>query len=463
MGSSIAREELGIKRNSSRIILNCRYFKGSKKTTSLLKNLVKYISTREGVEKDYVSSKNDDKPATKKQIKLLKDLEYNFGLAYDLYEFEDFQREKTQKSASELISVIIDNNLNRILLTKEHLVKYVAKRPRVDKKEVSEHGLFCVSDNGVSSGDVDLLSIMNEVSKHRGKIWTNVLSLRREDAKKVGFENLESWRDLLKYNICEISEQMKIELDKLKVYGAFHNEGHHPHCHFLVWSSEPGNESLYKEGIKKLKSSFANSIFREEMLPIMKKKSLLRDEIKIRLKKTIDDLGDNLKINGARFDSDLEMKMINFSNNISLKDKTYGYLREPLKMQVNDIVYELFKSPEIELLYEQWKEQRRELSQFYEHPSKIQDLELLKNEEFKPVLNLVLKEARKIRSFDSFNNLYNEFTDPNTTPFSGILNEFVKSFHGGGNSQKQDQNDIFDKKKRKETAELKKRLGILRR
>ena len=338
--------------NLAKIILHCRYLRGNKTSGVALANLVKYIATREGVEKVEIKSENENLEATKKQLELIKTLEKEFGIDYDLPEFEDFIKNKTQKTASEYISAMIDLNLHKTL-EKENLVEYIAKRPRVDKDDLSNHGLFCVSNCGTVDESVDVASVMQEISAFQGIIRTNVLSLRREDAAQTGFEKRDMWADLLRSKMTEISEQMKIPIDRLKVYGAFHNEGHHPHCHFIAWDTELSEAHLTQKGIKNLKSEFARAIFREHTYKLAEEKTLTRDEIRAKLKEEIGKLSYNLETRGIHPSSGLEMKLLALSKKLPDKGKKqFGYLPKELKREVIDIVDELTKVPDIGLLYD---------------------------------------------------------------------------------------------------------------
>jgi len=263
----------------AKVILNCRYFKKGSNHKAVLQSLVKYIATRDGVQKVEIKESNRTLPPTTKQFDLIKSLEKEFGIGFGLPELEDYAKVKNQQTASAYITALLDNNLNEVI-TKENLVEYIGKRPGADRDAESSHGLFCISDNGVMTKDVNIKSVMEEVGNHPGRVWTNVVSLRREDAQATGYENRDIWANLFRAKVHAISAQMNIPLSNLKAYGAFHNEGHHPHCHFIVYSSKPGTESLYSDSIKKLKSEFAHAIFTQQMLDSAKAKGETRDELR---------------------------------------------------------------------------------------------------------------------------------------------------------------------------------------
>ena len=197
---------------------------------------------------------------------------------------------------------------------------------------------------------------MNEVSSHPGRVWTNVLSLRREDAQKTGFENREAWMRLFQAKIHNISRQMNIPASNLKAYGAFHNEGHHPHCHFIVYSGVPNTECLYKKNIEKLKSDFAHGIFGSFTLDIEKQKGHVRDELRTKAREEIKMMAEDLRQKGFAPSSDLEMSLVNLARKLPEHGrKAFKFLPKELKPDVIKIVDIFAAEPEVAKLYEKWK------------------------------------------------------------------------------------------------------------
>ena len=150
---------------------------------------------------------------------------------------------------------------------------YMAKRPGAEQR--GEHGLFTDSDAPIA-----LNAVANEVAEHPGYVWTHVISLRREDAVRLGYTNSDMWRDLVKRHIDDISKAQNIPLANMKWYAAFHDTTHHPHIHLIVYSSDPRQGYLTKEGMAAIRSAFANDIFHEDMKSIYQAQTLTRDELK---------------------------------------------------------------------------------------------------------------------------------------------------------------------------------------
>lgn len=132
----------------------------------------------------------------------------------------------TRENASEFISRAIENHADEIMTSKTY-ADYIATRPRAER--IGSHGLF--TEEGVQ---VNLAKVSRELNLHDGNVWTAIISLRREDAERLGYNTGERWRQMLRAQSQELSDQLHIPMQDLKWFAAFHNEGHHPHVHLML-------------------------------------------------------------------------------------------------------------------------------------------------------------------------------------------------------------------------------------
>ena len=226
---------------------------------------MRYIATREGVEKLAGNS-----AVTKGQRELIQKLLHDFPDAVELFEYEDYCRTPTLGTASAFISMALDTNLHEIDPESGYM-QYIATRPRVQKR--GTHGLFS------SATAVDLASAISELEAHEGNVWTIIYSLRREDADRLEYDNADAWRALLMESAPTLAKSMKISLDNFHWYAAFHDEGHHPHIHMTVWSNDPKEGFLTKDGIAAMRSKLTNAIFRDEMQQIYERKDVAYSDL----------------------------------------------------------------------------------------------------------------------------------------------------------------------------------------
>lgn len=370
-----------------RLILKCPYLKGgSERASAHLENLVSYIATRDGVEKIRVEDKNLS--STIKQEELIAQIIKEFPNTKNLFEYEDYIKEPTIENASEFISIAMEENVDKISKRKNY-VDYIAYRPRVEK--MGKHGLFTGGNDNLV-----LSRIANEVANHEGNIWTPIISLRREDATRLGYDNAESWHNMLSYYAIDIAESLKIKPENFQWYAAFHNEGHHPHVHMICYSTDPKQGYLTKKGIEKMKSGFVKNIFGQELEGIYIEQSKRRDELKQESRDVLIQLISEMK-NGMVQNSYIEEKLIELAERLKFTrgKRQYGYLQPQLKAMIDEIVDELAKDERVEKAYRLWYEMRNEILHSY-----MDDLpELLplsQQKEFKSIKNMIIKEADNI-------------------------------------------------------------------
>lgn len=372
----------------ARIILKCPYLKGGEKTAAHLNNLVKYIATRDGVEK--TESAHRLWHSTKKQQELIAQILREFPDTKDLFEYEDYCENSNRGNASEFISIALEQNLDQISGRQKYL-DYIANRPRVEKLDI--HGLFTAGD-----APLVLSQVAEEVATHTGNVWTPIISLRREDAARLGYDNARAWKALLSSKAMELAENLKIHPDHLKWYAAFHNESHHPHIHMVCYSTDPREGYLTKQGIRKIKSSLANEIFRQELIPLYGEKSQRRDDVKQQAAEAMGKLIRQMK-GGVLVSERMEQFFTHLAERLQTVSgkKQYGYLKADLKNVVDEIVDELAKDSRLAEAYRLWWEVRGRIESIYtETPSEPPPLS--RCEDFKPIRNMVIQEALNLGS-----------------------------------------------------------------
>lgn len=348
----------------------------------------KYIATREGVEK--IDDSQRHAPATIKQQELIMRILRDFPDTKESHEYEDYRREKTIGNASEFITRALEENMDQVGDSKTY-ADYIATRPRAER--FGSHGLF--TDDGVQ---VQLSKVSQELNEYTGHVYTTILSLRREDAIRLGFDNGSRWRDFLRSQTTTLSENLKIPIDHLRWYAAYHDEGHHPHIHMIAYSTVPGEGYLSDKGVEKMRSTFAREIFSQDMLHIYEKQTQYRDQLREQGRESVAEIVEQIN-SGTYSNSKVEALLVSLSDRLSRTSgkKVYGYLKADVKTIVDEIVAELASDERIRKLYDLWYEQREDVLRTYtDHfPERIP---LEQNKEFKTIRNAVIQEAMKIVS-----------------------------------------------------------------
>lgn len=272
---------------------------------------------------------------------------------------------------------------------REKYVSYIAQRPRVEK--ISSHGLF--TDYGVP---IVLSDVQKEVAESKSNVWTHIISLKREDAERLGYNNAKAWMNLIRSQRNMIAENMKIAPENFRWYAAFHNEGHHPHIHMIAYSTKPNEAYLTEKCIENIKSNLAKVIFRQNLISIYQKQTEHRDKLRAEARDMVEDLVS--KINSEIYISaSIQHKLLELADRLSKTSgkKVYGYLKPDVKALVDSIVEELANDSRIIKLYNLWYEQKENTIRTYtdEIPDRIP---LVNNKEFKSIKNAVIKEALKL-------------------------------------------------------------------
>ena len=368
----------------AKLILKSPYIK----STGGASGYLKYIATRERVE-----IIPDDRPPTRKQEQLINKLTKDFPDTKTLYEYEDYIAKPTKGNASAFITLALESNWDALNESDQYM-KYIATRPRAER--LGEHGLFGDED-GVVLGKA-----MEEMENYTGNVWTHIISLKREDAARLGFDNAAAWRDLLRAHRNDIAAAMKIPPNDFRWYAAFHDEGEHPHVHMMAWSAKAGQAYLSKDGIRQIKSTLTNHIFQNEMLHLYEQKSVSRDELIREARKAMLEMVRTMK-EGICNHPDAEQLILELATQLGTVSgkKSYGYLPNPQKKLVDRIVDEMERLPSVKKCYGHWMILQGKVDAYY-HDKEQKRIPLSQQKEFRSIKNAVIKEAENIRQSKLF-------------------------------------------------------------
>ena len=366
----------------ARIVLISPYLKGGQNAAKLAQR-TRYVATRPGVE--LLADERSTLPTTKKQQDFIARLLKSFPSCWELIEYEEYLDHPTQGSASAFIQQVREDYMEA-LDQKENFIDYISHRPGVQKD--GEHGLWD------AHGKVqNLARAVREVAEHTGNVWTPVIALRREDAERLGYDNAESWRALVNASVCDIAQAYKIQPDNLRWYAAFHQKPNQVHIHMIIFSADPKEGYLTKEGIRQVKSVFARRIYHADRMHIYQQKDIARQELQTQTRKARVECIAQLKP-GAVDTPRLEQLTEELAERLlTVKGrKVYGYLPPRVKAIVDAIVEELAKDERVSAAYETWQMLYEQVCLDYDQrPPKR--LPLSRQKEFRSVRNMVIQET----------------------------------------------------------------------
>lgn len=182
-------------------------------------------------------------------------------------------------------------------LDREIFMNYLDSRP-------NSHGLFSETDKPLV-----LDKVAKEVANHDGAIWTHIVFLKREDAERMSYIDLEHWRDLVRRHISDIASAQKITPENIRWYAAFHNKETNPHVHIVVYSENPHEGYLTNTGIEKIRSSFANDIYKDELQNLYQQQTAVRDKLRSEAESVMKNLLSELN-NSNESDPNLEQLVL---------------------------------------------------------------------------------------------------------------------------------------------------------
>ena len=344
---------------------------------------MRYIATRERVELI-----QNDRPPTRKQEQLIAKLVKNFPDAKEMGEYGDYQEHPTKANASAFISQALEENWSDVQKSDGYM-KYIATRPRAER--LGSHGLFGDKDG------VELDKAMAELESYTGNVWTHIISLKREDAERLGYDNARAWRNLLCAHRNDIAAAMNIPPQDFRWYAAFHDEGDHPHVHMMAWSVKPNQAYLSQDGIRQIKSKLTNDIFKQEMLHLYEQKTVSRDQLVREARQAMRELVQQMRTRicdhpeAERLMQELALQLETVKGK-----KSYGYLPKKQKALVDEIVDQMEQLPTVAECYEQWWQLQGQVEDFYSEKERHRP-PLSRQKEFRQIKNAVIQEAETIR------------------------------------------------------------------
>ena len=342
---------------------------------------MKYIATREGVE--VLTGKG---PATEKQKEMVAKLLKDFPDVRDSFEYEDYKQAPTLHTASALISAALDSHMQN-LQSENGYLKYIATRPGAEKH--GAHGLFGRQEN------TNLTAAMHDLTAHDGNVWTIIYSLHREDAERLGYNNVAAWRKLLVSHQNKFAEAFHVPASALHWYAAYHDADTHPHIHMMVWTDQ--ETVLKRDAVVKLRSVMTNSIFQAELENLYIRKDAAYKDVTEAARTAMHGLVDRLESIENPPES-IQQKMLELALELRTVGgkKQYAYLKKPLKDKVDSIVDELETLPEVAAYYSVWNGLRDTLEGYYKNRPR-QHNPLSQQKEFRAIKNAIIQEAERLQ------------------------------------------------------------------
>ncbi len=346
---------------------------------------------------------------------------------------------------------------------RENYVGYLANRPGSVK--FNTHGLFSQTNESIN-----LEKVAKEIANHGGNVWTHVVSLRRDDAQKMGYDNLKAWRELVIRQIPSIAKNQKIDLKNLRWYAAFHDKETNPHIHIIVYSQNDREGFLTNHGIEKIRSGFANDIYSDGLHHLYEQQTDLRNLLKKESEQLMKQLAEKVSQN-KNFDVELIDLVLKLHNQLveSKGKKVYGYLKSDVKKTVDEIFARLADNESVKKMYDLWCVMEQQKHDVYSS-AKVEFPSLVDNKELKSVKNMIVQTVLQMDfQHPGINVEMPEIADENTDQFKnemlantifGLFVNLSRCIEDDYHHQFQSGRKMIDSKLRRMIQEKNQALGI---
>ena len=192
-----------------------------------------------------------------------------------------------------------------------------------------------------------------------------------------------------------------------------HMKEKHIHVHMVIFSTDPKEGYLTKQGIKQIKSALVRQVYKDDLLNVYQKQTVQRDHLQENALEVMDSLIQKMQ-DGEISNQKLELLITELAErlqNYSGK-KVYGYLPPATKRIVDAIVDELASDERVAEAYSLWQDMRDEVFSFYSK-AKPERVPLSQQKEFKPVRNMVIREV--VQMMEQLQSESVEYNKPHQT------------------------------------------------
>ena len=334
----------------------------------------------------------ESKPATRAQRERIREFVEKVPAIRQTPEYMDYKANPTRENASEVLShaleVGIENSADPETL--RIMLNYIAERPGAVKDQEKQHGLFC------ADGIADLEAEKDAIAAHEGNIYSLVFSLRREDADALGYDGQAMWRNLFTQKQAELAKALRVSVSELHWVAAVHNTRHHPHAHFIAYSTKPQTRMyLSKNALESIKSDFVAEIFRDERYSIFAPREEIRQQLEARIEQLLAQLNQNGAAELAAQHIPEKLVALKTAIEQSPGRHVYKYLPKNVKAMVDRLLDELSSVPEIKALLAEYNQYQQQLEAFYKtNPDEPKPLSAITTRSnLYPLKNLVVQCA----------------------------------------------------------------------
>lgn len=234
--------------------------------------------------------------------------------------------------------------------------------------------------------------MIEKINKYNGNVWMPIISLKRENAARLGYDNAKAWQTLLKSMQPGIAKHFKIPLTDLEWYAAFHDKEDPPHIHMLVYSKSGGGY-LSKKGIYEMRKALTKEIFKNDLYQLYDYKTQMRDKLTDKFEEDILNIKNEFSLAVTDEAYKLFDELKKYLRDEHTGKYSYAYLKPEGKVIVDKMFKVIAQSDGIDELYRKWCDIQKNIMGYYQD-EEIEFAPLWENNVFYKLKNTIIKEAK---------------------------------------------------------------------
>jgi hypothetical protein len=248
-------------------------------------------------------------------------------------------------------------------------VEYIATRPGAMKDLNTCNALFGkLKDMDSTEGVTNLKEFLNYIelkSKEKTCFYRATISLREEDAIRLGYLNRDKWKEMITEHIYKISEKMNLPSSSMEWVAAVHMEKGHPHLHLVYWDTEQGVRDFFVKPATaaEIRKHLLKEVFSEDFSILFKDKNEAKQAMSQKTKSFLEEdhpeLADVIRsvssshnLPPVMFSKISDTKLLKLAEELYLLKSRlsrkgalkYSYMPEDIKKDINRIVMTMLDS-----------------------------------------------------------------------------------------------------------------------
>ncbi len=254
----------------------------------------------------------------------------------------------------------------------------------------------------------DIAAEITRKSNQKTNIYRGIISLKQEDALKLGFDNKSEWEDLMHRNIYDIAKELGVPPLNTEWVAVVHLKKGNPHIHYMLWDKKQEVNSYFitPKTQNRIREMITKDIFSDELEKYYEiqndlRKELRSEKVKLQLKafSSKANIGKLAYINLSSKDSkELYSELQEIRKVIPKTGRlNYGLMPQNVKSLINNFIDKVIdKNVDFKNEYNTYLKISREIGKVYSD-KKADYYENKAKEDLKKILgNQLLKAIKEI-------------------------------------------------------------------